>query len=155
MCFLLKSCAVDVGLQPAAPGSVAWGHWDRVPSPQRPFVPILCPLSREQRSHITQRLHSPQLHPWGQSGGKYSGGESYRWTKKTLSFFIFKSPVLSALECDMLIHCEASNLGDKGADNTSTPSLAGGASGGKVVASDKGGGISAAGSPHPTPLLRL
>lgn len=153
MCFLLKSCAVDVGLQPTAPGRVAWGHWGRVPSPQQPFVPILCPLSLEQRSHITHQLHSPQLHPRGQKTvvGNHTDGQKLFY----YYYFLFKSSFFSALECDMLIHCEASNLGDKGADNTSTPSLAGGASRGKVVASDKGGGISAAGSPHPTPLLRL
>lgn len=122
--------------------------------PTEAFCPH--PLSPEPGAAIPH--HPPPPFPTAAPVGT-KWGKRQRWgivqmDKKT-SFFIFKSPVLSALECDMLIHCEASNLGDKGADNTSTPSLAGGASGGKVVASDKGGGISAAGSPHPTPLLRL
>lgn len=64
-----------------------------------------------------------QSHGWGWWGCRDGVERRRRWgiiQREKNSFLIIN---FSALECDMLIHCEASNLGDKGPDNTSCARL--------------------------------
>lgn len=115
-----------LSLQPGTRGWNGTGTWRSGPRRQKQ------PGSGVEKAPLASYfpLFDPGMRLWhrryprpGLLGLQGRGGEEAEVgnnTEEKNSFLIIN---FSALECDMLIHCEASNLGDKGPDNTSCARL--------------------------------
>lgn len=121
-----------LSLQPGTRGWNGTGTWSTGPRHQKqpgyavkkaPLAPVSHPLldpgmrlRHPQRRGIT----GPRGWGWWARGDGVEKRRRWGIIQRKNSFLIIN---FSALECDMLIHCEASNLGDKGPDNTSCAQL--------------------------------